>query len=201
MSWCPSVFLQPSNVALANFDALVYGAEYLDLRKGDVIIRLAIPKYPLHQYTSKQKEFLGCIEDPWIRRRWEKLLEARHGMQLSMTVQSMKLYVYPRRACGNYTRIDCRDVDCRSVGDAAAFRIGGNSPILQKYVIRQLPCVLVMESVLAKLEEQVPHITFTCTHGKHRSMACAKLCQLLFLPSVWIYQYRKDTWFWPLSHE
>ena len=98
MGWFPNDFLNSSNVALENFDASIYGAAYLDLREGDVIIRLAIPKYPSHQYTSKQKEFLGCIEDPWIRRRWEKLLEARHGMHLSMNVQSMTLYVYPKRA-------------------------------------------------------------------------------------------------------
>ena len=75
MGWFPNESLNSSNVALVNFDASTYGAAYLNLREGDVIIRLAIPKYPSHHYTSRQKEFLGCIEDPGIRRRWEQLLE------------------------------------------------------------------------------------------------------------------------------
>ena len=166
-----------------------------------MIIRLAIPKYPSHQYTSRQKEFLGCIEDPGIRRRWEQLLEARHGMPSS--TNDLKLYVYPMKVCGNYTAFDCRDVDCRSIPDRAAFKVGGQSPTLQKYVIGQLPCVRVMELVLTKLANQEPHITFVCEHGKHRSMSCAALCQLMFTPSASIYlqRRRRNLWLPPLSHQ
>ena len=199
--WFPNAFVNSSNVALANFDGSSYGAEYLKLQEGDVIIRLAIPKYPFHKYTSKQQEFLGCIEDAWIRRRWEKVLETRRGMESSMTSQRITLYVYPWDEWDEPSAINCKKIDCRSIRDSAAFRAGGGSPILQKYVIKQLACVLVMQSVLSKLEDQVSDITFICKHGKHRSMACAKLCQLMLLPSAWIYQRRERAWFDPLSQE
>ena len=36
MGWFPNEFVNSSNVALANFDGSIYGAEYRDLREGDV---------------------------------------------------------------------------------------------------------------------------------------------------------------------
>ena len=155
---------------------------------------------PPTNIQASNLEFLGCIEDPWVRRRWEKLLAARHGMHSSMKVQGVHLYVYPRNHPRvNCTAIDCRAVDCKSISDKAAFKIGGKSSVLQKYVIGQMACARVMESVLTHLEAQEWRITFICDHGKHRSMSCAKVCQLMLLPWAWIYQKRKNSWFRPWS--
>ena len=46
--WFPNYFLKSSSVGLENFDASKYGAAYLDLQQGDVIIPMARPTYLSH---------------------------------------------------------------------------------------------------------------------------------------------------------
>ena len=117
-----------------------------------------------------------------------------------MKEQDACLYMYPKNdAPVSCSAVDYRKVDCRSICDKAVFRIGGKSPVCQKDVIGQLACARVMESVFTHFEGQESHITFICDHGKHRSMSCAKVCQLMLSPWAWIYLKRDNSWFRPWS--
>ena len=96
-------------------------------------------------------------------------------------------------------RINCHEVNCRSVPDLEAFKQGGGCAVLQHHVLRQAALVDVMTTALTIIAEKrtgaaVRRLSFVCEHGKHRSRTCAEMFRALFAPRTLIYSARDDLW-------
>ena len=91
--------------------------------------------------------------------------------------------------------IDSRNVDCRSIrdmpGGEAIFIKGGQSCLLQDWILNQRGAVHILREALDFGIGGYRVLGFYCDHGKHRSAALCFLFKHLFAPTAIAYSLRE----------